>query len=160
VQVAINGQVQVVFDTAIVTVNDYVGISASSGLATDSGSSPGTNQNIGQIILSPLGLLPSNCNVAPGCYVLLELGSGTGGTSGGNTPMAALPPSPLISAGTSTLPTYASGITYWSPKMNWTPQSPSLSWGAGGSLETVTLTPCPVGVDTPSRVLKAGNSRR
>lgn len=83
VSVAVAGQVQIIFDTASPTLNDYVGISAASGQVHDVGASPGSNQNIGRVIRTPAGAAPSNCNSGSGCYVQLQLGSASGGGGGG-----------------------------------------------------------------------------
>lgn len=83
VSVAVAGQVQIIFDTASPTLNDYVGISAASGQVHDVGAAPGTNQNIGRVIRTPAGAVPSNCNSGSGCYVQLQLGSASGGGGGG-----------------------------------------------------------------------------
>lgn len=79
VQVAVAGQVPIVFDSASPAVADYIGISAGSGLVTDSGASPGSGQTIGRLILKPDGTLPSSCNAGANCYVQLTLGAGSGG---------------------------------------------------------------------------------
>jgi hypothetical protein len=84
VTVFFSGDVQLKIDTASPTLSDYVGISASSGFGTDVGASPPSGQNIGQIRTNPFtGAAPSSCNVAPGCWVHLEIGSGSGGGGGG-----------------------------------------------------------------------------
>jgi len=82
VAVATGGQVQVIFDNAAATVGHFVEISATAGLASDAGATQGANQ-IGQLILTPAGALPSGCNAAPGCWVQLQLG-GSGGGGGGS----------------------------------------------------------------------------
>lgn len=83
VAVAVAGQVSVLFDAPTPTLSDYVGISAAAGTVTDSGSSPGTGQNIGRVIRNAAGLAPSNCNSGTGCYIQLQLGSSGGGGGGG-----------------------------------------------------------------------------
>lgn len=81
--IAMNGQIQVLFDSSAVTVGDAVGVSASAGLATDVGSPASASGTIGKIIPSPSGLTlgpvqPSSCNTSPGCWIQLNLGSGGG----------------------------------------------------------------------------------
>lgn len=83
VQVASVGQVPILFDTASVTLSDYVGISAGSGLVADVGAAPGSGQNIGRIVRKPDGSAPSSCNAGANCYVQLQLGSSGGGGGGG-----------------------------------------------------------------------------
>lgn len=83
VQYAVVGQVAIIFDTSTVAVGDYVAISASTGVANDVGSTPGSGQNIGRIILGPTGAAPTACNSAANCYVQLQLGSASGGGGGG-----------------------------------------------------------------------------
>jgi len=79
-----SGDVPVLFDASSVTVSDYVGISAASGHVTDAGTSPPSGQLIGQIRNNPTtGAAPANCNTGGGCYVHLELGTGSGGGGGG-----------------------------------------------------------------------------
>lgn len=86
VAIAVWGEIQILFDSSSVTVGDYVGISSAAGFVTDAGSTPPSSQNIGRIIRNTAGGLPTNCNVAPAsCYVLLTLGSSSGGSSSGCT---------------------------------------------------------------------------
>jgi hypothetical protein len=85
VSVAIEGQTQVVFDSANPVVGDAVGVSSTSGRATDLGIPSATTQSIGRLIATPLDALPGNCNVAPGCWVQLGIGGSGGGGGGGGT---------------------------------------------------------------------------
>jgi len=97
-----NGAAQVVFDSATVTVGDAVGLSSTTGLATDLGSpSPTSGQTIvASVTLSPSGALPSACTVAPGCWVQVNppgsSGSGGGGSGGSGGSGRSFPSGPTI----------------------------------------------------------------
>lgn len=93
VTVVFAGDIQIIFDTSLPTVSDYVGISALQGRVTDVGATPSTGQNQGQVRNDPnTGAAPSNCTITPGCWVHLELGSGSGGggTTGANPALSNL----------------------------------------------------------------------
>jgi hypothetical protein len=72
------GPALVVFDSASITVGDFFCASLSPNVATDCGGTQGSGQ-FGQITLSPTGQLPSGCTATPGCWVLVQMGSGGGG---------------------------------------------------------------------------------
>lgn len=86
--IAILGPVQVIFDSASVTVGDTVGISNSLPAAAfdfgTSGLPTSASVVVGTVILSPQGALPSACTVAPGCWIFLNAAGAGGGGGGGS----------------------------------------------------------------------------
>lgn len=113
----------------ITAVNTTVGSGLSGG---------GTAGNL-NIILGPCSV-PNQVEQWNGSAWVCSLISGTVPT--------APPSSPLVSQGVGTAPVYAAGITYVTTAMNW---SQILSaFLTGGAPSSVTLTPCPVGVDYTS----------
>lgn len=85
VTIATSGLVQVVFDSASVSVGNAVGISTTTSCAAmDLGSpAPTSATNIlGVITVSPTGALPSACT--NGCWILLGAPGAGGGGGGGN----------------------------------------------------------------------------
>jgi hypothetical protein len=85
VEVAHTGQKQVMFDTASPVAGHFAGISAVTGLVTDSGLTPASGQQIGQITVNPTnGAVPANCDVSPGCFVQLSPGTPISSSVAGN----------------------------------------------------------------------------
>lgn len=66
----------------------------------------------------------------------------------GSLPQIALPPYELVNAGTGVAPVVTKGEVQVIPQMNWSQTIAGTL--TGGVQTTVTLTPCPVGVDTTS----------
>jgi hypothetical protein len=85
----------------------------------------------------------ADCLVGTGVFVTCP-----GGGGGGSTPTGPLPPAPLESQGSTITPVYANGITFHSTAEMWT-QTLGSALTAGTS-NAITLTPCPVGIDTTS----------
>lgn len=85
----------------------------------------------------------ADCLVGTGVFVTCP-----GGGGGGSTPTGPLPPAPLESQGSTITPVYANGITFHSTAEMWT-QTLGSALTAGTS-NAITLTPCPVGIDTIS----------
>lgn len=104
------GLVQVIFDSASITVGNAVGISnTNAAQATDLGSAAPTSSSVivGTIVLSPAGALPSGCTSAPGCWILLKP-AGAGGNGGGGGSPNAVVTNPASTATNTIVPTAAS----------------------------------------------------
>lgn len=111
------GLMQVIFDTASVTVGDAGGISSTVAAAvSDLGSASPTTTGpiIGTIILSPAGALPSACTVSPGCWIYLNPGDGGGGGGGSANALVNNPGSST----TNTIAPTAAAVTPITPGCN------------------------------------------
>lgn len=114
------GPIQVLFDSASITVGDAVGISATTAAAAFDLGSPFPTSSaviVGTIILSPFsGALPSGCTVAPGCWILLKPAGAGGGGGGGGSPNAVVT-NPATNATNSIQPTVSTvqGLTVKGP---------------------------------------------